>query len=99
MSIDYLNSVYERCIDGIEYADYLTWPEDERIEIIDGVPYMQATPSPEHQLISGELFRQFANYLQGKSCKVYYAPFSNLTLPLSVTNPKLTKKDVMARLT
>ncbi len=22
------------------YADYLTWPEDERIEIIDGVPYM-----------------------------------------------------------
>lgn len=58
------------------YADYLTWPEDERIEIIDGVPYMQATPSPEHQLISGELFRQFANYLQGKSCKVYHAPFS-----------------------
>ncbi|MDA8227276.1 MAG: Uma2 family endonuclease, partial [Desulfitobacterium hafniense] len=28
------------------YADYLAWPEDERVEIIDGVPYMQATPSP-----------------------------------------------------
>jgi hypothetical protein len=24
------------------YADYLTWPEDERWEIIDGVPYMKA---------------------------------------------------------
>lgn len=58
------------------YADYLTWREDERVEIIDGVPYMQATPSPDHQLISGELFRQFANYLLGKSCKVYHAPFS-----------------------
>ncbi len=23
------------------YADYLTWPEDERWEIIDGVAYMQ----------------------------------------------------------
>lgn len=57
------------------YADYLTWPEGERLEIIDGVPYMQAAPSPEHQLISSELNRQFANYLQGKSCNVYPAPF------------------------
>ena len=57
------------------YADYLTWPEDERWEIIDGVPYMQAASSPAHQLISGELYRQFANYLQGKPCKAYPAPF------------------------
>ncbi|MFZ3102421.1 MAG: Uma2 family endonuclease [Desulfitobacteriaceae bacterium] len=57
------------------YADYLTWPEDERREIIDGVPYMQAAPSPAHQLISGELHRQFANYLQGKPRKAYPAPF------------------------
>ena len=57
------------------YADYLTWGEDERWEIIDGVPYMQAAPSPIHQVIYGELHRQFANYLQGKPCKVYPAPF------------------------
>ena len=57
------------------YADYLIWPEDERWEIIDGVPYMQAAPSPAHQLIAGELYRQFANYLQGKPCKAYIAPF------------------------
>lgn len=57
------------------YADYLTWPEDERWEIIDGVPYLQAAPSPVHQLICGELHRQFANYLQGKPCKAYPAPF------------------------
>lgn len=57
------------------YADYLNWPEDERWEIIDGVPYMQATPSPVHQSISGELFRQFANYLLGKPCQVFPAPF------------------------
>ena len=24
------------------YADYKTWPEHERWEIIDGVPYMQS---------------------------------------------------------
>lgn len=57
------------------YADYLTWPEGERWEIIDGVPYMQAAPSPTHQLISGELYRQLANYLQDKTCKAYPAPF------------------------
>lgn len=57
------------------YADYLTWTENERIEIVDGMLYVQVTPSPEHQLISGELFRQIANYLQGKPCKVYNAPF------------------------
>lgn len=57
------------------YADYLTWPEDERWEIIDGTPYMQATPTRIHQEISGELFKQIAVYLTGKSCKVYAAPF------------------------
>jgi Uma2 family endonuclease len=58
------------------YADYLTWPEDERWEIIDGVPYMQATPTPLHQEISGNLFVQFHQYLSGKPCKIYLAPFS-----------------------
>ena len=57
------------------YADYLTWPEDERWEIIDGVAYMQAAPTPTHQEILMELARQIANYLTGKPCKVYPAPF------------------------
>jgi Uma2 family endonuclease len=62
------------------YADYLTWPEGERWEIIDGVPYMQAAPSWQHQTISMELARQFANYLQDKSCMVFTAPF-DLRIP------------------
>ena len=57
------------------YADYLTWPEDERWEIIDGTPYMQAAPTPVHQEIQMELSRQIANYLRDKSCKIYPAPF------------------------
>jgi Uma2 family endonuclease len=74
------------------YADYLTWPEDERWEIIDGVPYMQAAPSPTHQLISGELYRQFANYLQGKPCKAYPAPFCvRLTKDVEKQNEDIKK--------
>jgi Uma2 family endonuclease len=61
--------------DRYTYKDYLTWPEEERWELIDGIPYMQATPSRIHQKISGELFLQIGNYLRGKLCEVYHAPF------------------------
>ncbi|MEW6624731.1 MAG: Uma2 family endonuclease [Bacillota bacterium] len=57
------------------YADYLTWDEDERWEIIDGVLYMQAAPSRIHQEILMELSKQIANYLTDKICRVYPAPF------------------------
>ncbi|GIN71925.1 hypothetical protein J14TS2_24000 [Bacillus sp. J14TS2] len=57
------------------YADYLSWPEEERIEIIEGIPYFQAAPSRVHQEILSELHRQISNFLVGKDCKVYPAPF------------------------
>ncbi len=58
------------------YGDYLKWDDGERWELIDGVAY-NMTPAPNrlHQKISGELFRQFANFLIGKPCEVYDAPF------------------------
>ncbi len=34
-----------------------------------------AAPSKIHQKISGELFRQLANYLEGKKCEACSAPF------------------------
>ena len=57
------------------FADALTWEENERIEIIDGEAVMMAPPVRIHQEISGELFRQLANFLEGKQCRVYPAPF------------------------
>ena len=62
------------------YQDYLTWPENERCEIIDGRPYMQAAPTWQHQEILLELSRQFANYFQGKPCRVFVSPF-DLCIP------------------
>ena len=58
------------------FADCLTWGENERIEIINGEAVMMAPPTRIHQEISGELFRQLANFLEGKTCKVYAAPFA-----------------------
>jgi len=57
------------------YSDYLTWPENERWEIIDGVPYLQSAPKWQHQSISGELYRQISNYLIDKPCRVFASPF------------------------
>jgi Uma2 family endonuclease len=57
------------------YADYYRWPEDERWELIDGEAYAMAAPSRAHQTVVGELFRQIANYLIGKPCQPFIAPF------------------------
>lgn len=57
------------------FADVLTWDEGERIEIISGEAFMMATPPRIHQEISMELARQLANFLVGKRCRVYPAPF------------------------
>lgn len=57
------------------FADYLTWDEDDHIELIYGYPYMMSPPLRIHPKVSGALFRQLANYLDGKKCEVYSAPF------------------------
>lgn len=58
------------------YKDYLAWPDDERWEIINGIAYnMSSAPSRVHQKISGALFSKIYNYLEGKPCEVYHAPF------------------------
>ena len=58
------------------FADVLTWEENERIEIVNGEPFMMAPPTSTHQEISGALFAQLYNYLEGKQCRVYAAPFA-----------------------
>ena len=58
------------------YGDYRQWPEDQRWELIDGEAYAMApAPTRIHQALVGEIFRQIANFLAGKPCKVYVAPF------------------------
>lgn len=58
------------------YGDYLNWNDEQRYELVDGQVYMM-TPAPyrQHQKVLTELFRQIANYLVGKECEVYVAPF------------------------
>lgn len=57
------------------YADLLKWDGDTRYELYNGQPVALASPSDIHQEISGEIHLQLGNYLKGKKCRVYYAPF------------------------
>jgi len=58
------------------YADYCTWDDDLRWELIDGVPYlMSPAPSWDHQAISMALAIQIGQFLRDKPCKVFAAPF------------------------
>lgn len=62
--------------DQFTYAGYLVWMDGKRWEIIDGLAYdMTPAPGTKHQLVSGALFASIYNYLKGKPCQVFSAPF------------------------
>ncbi len=58
------------------YADYLTWPDEQRWEIIDGVAYaMSPAPTTIHQRIIRKLATRINAHLEGKKCELFWAPF------------------------
>ncbi|MCL2834410.1 MAG: Uma2 family endonuclease [Treponema sp.] len=63
------------------YADYLAWDEEVRAEIIYGTAYMMAPPITVHQRILMHLSHKFYNYLEGKTCEVFVAPFGVRLFP------------------
>jgi len=66
------------------YQDYLTWTFPERVELLLGrVLRMSPAQNVNHQLISGRIFRNIANYLEGNKCFVIAAPF-DVRLPKSL---------------
>ena len=60
------------------YADYLSWMDEQRREIIHGVVYkLMSAPSRFHADISSELLSIFKWLVKKRKakCKVYHAPF------------------------
>lgn len=57
------------------YKDYLSWPEEERWELLDGIPYLITAPTWQHQAVVGSLFNQFYNFLTGGPCQIFSSPF------------------------
>lgn len=61
----------------ITIDDYEAYPDDERIEVFEGVPYAMASPSLIHQRLSIELSYLLKDYIRKKKgmCEVLAAPF------------------------
>jgi len=53
------------------YADYLTWDDGQRWELIHGRAYLMAQPGPEHQRINKRLIQLMDAYFEGKTCEAY----------------------------
>ncbi|SFA53522.1 Endonuclease, Uma2 family (restriction endonuclease fold) [Pedobacter suwonensis] len=69
------------------YANYLNWLFPERVELIAGKIFkMSPAPSRAHQEVAGRIFLKIGNFLKGKQCKIYSAPFD-------VRFPKESKAD------
>jgi len=65
------------------YADYLTWFDDVRRELIDGFIHLMSVPARIHAQITSELMfliRVFVKKRKGK-CHIYHAPFG-VRLPI-----------------
>jgi len=72
------------------HEDYLAWDGDERCEIIDGYAYMLAAPTTQHQRISAYLQYHMFDYLEGKPCEVFSAPFGVRLFPEEQERKKKT---------
>ena len=78
---------------GYTYADYASWDDDKRWELIDGVAYAMSAPVTAHQAISGELFLQISSFLKGKPCRVFAAPY-DIRLNADETDDTVVQPDI-----
>ena len=68
--------------------DYMTWADEERWEIIDGVIYdMSPGPSISHQRVSIRLSSFLEKSLEGRKCTTFYAPTDVVLSETDVVQP------------
>jgi len=83
-----MGSPAKKGVHKFTYADYLTWPDDERWEIIDGEAYdMTPAPSTKHQIILGNLNAIFHAFFKGKTCTPFIAPTDVVFDDSNITQP------------
>lgn len=85
-----MGSTAKRIDKTYTYADYLTWPDGERWEIIDGDAYdMTPAPSFAHQQVVIKLAAAFVSFFRDKSCVPCVAPFDVVLDDTNVVQPDL----------
>ena len=77
------------------YADYESWDDDNRYQLIDGLVYMMSAPTVDHQSILGELYLQLAIFLKGKPCRVFLSPFDVCLNGLGDEDTTVVQPDIL----
>ena len=76
------------------YADYCSGEDDERWELIDGVPYAMAAPLIPHQRVSSRIHVQIGSFLHKKTCEVFYAP-TDVRLNADTSDDTVVQPDLL----
>ena len=80
--------------DEFTVEDYLKLPEEERMEIIDGVIYDMAAPTDIHQVIRDEVFARFREHVRKKKGKCITIT-SPIDVQLDCDNRTMVQPDVI----
>jgi Uma2 family endonuclease len=70
-------TLLERDIDRHTYADYLSWSNIQRAELVNGIAYIREPPAPSHlhQEVVREILYQLRGALEGKAWCIQIAPY------------------------
>ncbi len=81
----------------VSYEEFMEIYEnsDLRMEYINGEIIIMGSPNTFHQDISGNLHVILRNYLKGKPCKVFYAPFDVHFLKKNFKVPDVMQPDLL----
>jgi len=77
------------------YADYESWDDENRYELIDGIAYMMSAPTTAHQSILVELLKQLTVFLTGKTCRVFVAPYDVCLNGLGDEDDTVVQPDIL----
>lgn len=82
--------------DRVRYEEFLELNEasDQRFELIDGILYILASPSFQHQHVIHELHGSFYSWFKGRSCTPLTSPF-DVTLEKGVGNTCVVQPDLV----
>lgn len=81
----------------VSYEEFMEIYESSelRMEYINGEIILLSSPSTFHQVISGNLYMILRNYLKGKTCKVFYAPFDVHFFKKDLKTPDVMQPDLL----
>lgn len=81
----------------VSYEEFMDIYEktDLRMEYINGEIVLLSSPNTFHQDISGNLYVKLRDYLKGKDCKVFYAPFDVHFYKHEIDTPDVMQPDLL----